>query len=430
MRAALAGLCVLAFGCGSEDPPPSVDPPAAPDQNDPAYTVEAKAWYLVGNELTPGGDTFHAEIDGAAGFVDAWVNGAPGVRLVRDGSHFTLDADIASLAPGDYDVLFAADGSDTAFAKFTLHRSHPYYVFVSTDWDFSDPSDMANEFQDRMHAEHPGIKVTNFVGPYTFTDDTVVDDAREAELVAWVKHERDDFGDEIGLHIHPYCNFVDTTGVTCDTVDKLAPDSDNTGYTVGLFAYGHDDMLTLLQAADALFVQAGFGKPVTFRAGAWSASADTLRALADDGFVADTSALNWIHIEEWNHFGAGTLFSWNRDNWSTITDTSQPYYPNETDQQSSDEPTISMLEVPDNGVMVDYVSVDEMHTIFDENWDGTPLQQPTTFMMGFHPSANLTDADMSRVDGLLDVTDQYLAQDGNGPVVYEVLKNMPIVFSR
>jgi hypothetical protein len=32
--------------------------------------------------------------------------------------------------------------------------------------------------------------------------------------VDWLKHQRDAFGDEIGVHIHPYCNFVDTTTVT------------------------------------------------------------------------------------------------------------------------------------------------------------------------------------------------------------------------
>src|SRR5690348_670896 len=134
MRAALACLCLMAFGCGSEDPPPNVDPPAAPDQNDPAYSIEGGTWYLVGNDLTPGGDTLNLTVVAPEGvhYVDAWVNGAPGVRLVRDADFWELHADIGSLPAGDYDVLFAADGSDTAFARWTFHRSHPYYVFVST----------------------------------------------------------------------------------------------------------------------------------------------------------------------------------------------------------------------------------------------------------------------------------------------------------
>jgi hypothetical protein len=206
--------------------------------------------------------------------------------------------------------------------------------------------------------------------------------------------------------------------------------TDTTGYTVGLWAYGEADFGTLLTAADQLFVDAGLGKPVTFRAGGWTATIETLRALADDGFVADTSALNWARMEEWDSPFGGTLYSWNMEHWAPIGDTSQPYYPSEGDILSSDYTALSILEVPDNAIMADYVSVGEMTDIFDENWDGTPLAAPTTFMMGFHPSENLGGENMARVDGLLDLTDQHLASNGEGPVVYEVLKNMPAVFSR
>ena len=47
--------------------------------------------------------------------------------------------------------------------------------------------------------------------------------------------------------------------------------------------------------------------------------------------------------------------------------------------------TSAMLEVPDNGVMIDYVSIAEMNAIFDANWDGAPFAAPKTLMMGFHP---------------------------------------------
>ena len=60
--------------------------------------------------------------------------------------------------------------------------------------------------------------------------------------------------------------------------------------------------------------------------------------------------------------------------WAPIGDTSQPYYPNMNDALSPTAPTLSLLEVPDNGIMVDYVSVEEMQDIFAANWDGTPLE--------------------------------------------------------
>jgi hypothetical protein len=117
-------------------------------------------------------------------------------------------------------------------------------------------------------------------------------------------------------------------------------------------------------------------------------------------------------------------------NWSMIGATSQPYYPNDGDPQSDASPTLEILEVPDNGSMVDYVSFDEMSGIIDLNWDGNALHAPTTFMMGYHPAMGTSGEDKTRVDALLDYADTLLASKGDGPVVYEVLKNMPVVFPR
>jgi hypothetical protein len=433
MRAAIALLFGFGLlpGCGAGDSGPSVDPPAAPAENDPRFEITGVlGWYLVGNDLTPGGDALEAEIhapDGT-GAVDAWIDGAAGVRLDAHDGVFTLAGDIAALLPGEHEVLFAADGADTAFARLVFQRSHPLYVFVSTDWDYSEPSDRALDFQVRMHFEHPEMRVTNFVGPYTFTDDVAVPDSREQEIVDWLVSERDEHDGEIALHIHPYCNFVEYAGVTCNTDESTVHDTDTSGYTIGLWAYGETDFGTLLAAADQLFMDHGLGKPVTFRAGGWTATIETLRALADHGYVADTSALNWARLDEW--IGDGTLYSWNMEHWGPIGDTSQPYYPNDGDILSGGDPTLSILEVPDNAIMADYVSVEEMTDILDQNWDGTALDEPTTYMMGYHPSGNLPSDTAARVDGLLDVTDEHLASAGEGPVVYEVLKNMPAVFSR
>jgi hypothetical protein len=150
---------------------------------------------------------------------------------------------------------------------------------------------------------------------------------------------------------------------------------------------------------------------------------DTLKALAAKGYVADTSALNWARLEEWR--GNGNLYTWNMENWSTMGDTSQPYYPNTTDKQSGAAPTVPILEVPDNAIMVDYVSVLEMKEIFGKNWPGPALTEPRTFMMGFHPAPSMS-VEFRRLDGILD-HDMYRASV-SGPVVYARLRDMPAVW--
>jgi hypothetical protein len=92
------------------------------------------------------------------------------------------------------------------------------------------------------------------------------------------------------------------------------------------------------------------------------------------------------------------------------------------------ESSIAMLEVPDNGVMIDYLDVPKMNGIFDANWDKTPLAAPRTLMMGFHPAPSMSAAEYSRVDQFLDYADMYLASRDLGPVVYIALRDVVPAF--
>jgi hypothetical protein len=394
--------------------------------------ITNRQWYLVGNTVTPGHDDLGIEVSARPGTdtIDVWVAGRPGQRMVEQDGLFVATIDIADLPAGTHDLLFAADGDTTAFAKLPLQRTHPYYVLMTTDWDFADPSTQALDRQDQMHADHPELKLTHFAGPYTFTDPTITE-TRRGELAAWLIGQRDTFGDEIGLHIHPYCNFVESAGLTCITDQSTVYPTDDTGYTIKVSAYGETDFATLLAHADTLFMARGLGKPTTFRAGGWTASIETLRALEATGYIADTSALNWKRLEEWQGLGTGELYRWNMENWAPIDDDSQPYYPNQDDILADIDPTLALLEVPDNGIMVDYVSVAEMEYIFAQNWDGvTPLLAPTTLMMGFHPADTFGQGEHNRINGILTHADQFRASQGWGPVVYATLNQMPAVFPR
>lgn len=421
---------IAALGCGGF-PDPSHTPPDPPPVNDPEYVVHGVSpWWVIGDAATPSDDlmTIRVEVPGGTDFVDAWVGDLAPVRLAKqpDGQ-FGIQVEVTSLPAGTYDVLLAANGASTAFARLPLYRSAPYYVLVTTDWDFSDPGDMANAYQDQMHRDHPELRITHFVGPYTFTD-PVVTPARQAQLVTWLVDKRDRFHDELGLHIHPYCNFVTDAGLTCITDQSTvytAPD--DTGYTIKLGAYGRTQFGLLLDHAISLFQQNGLDRPRTFRAGGWTATIETIQALADKGFIADTSALNWARIEEWQ---GKELYRWNMEHWNPIGDTSQPYWPNETAVLEHTAPTLPVLEVPDNGVMIDYVTLAEMNGIFDANWHGQPLTAPITLTMGFHPATpGFTEAEYLRVNGFLKYADLHLANRHLGPVVYTTLHDVVPAFS-
>ncbi len=425
MRIVYALTALALVGCGGF-PPPDSTPPAAPAENDPAFAVFGAGWHLVGNAATPSQDTMSLQVYFPEGtdFVDVWVAGLPVQRLTESAGTFVGDVDIAGLPIGSHDLLLAANGSDTAFAKLAVERSAPYYVLVTTDWDFADPGDMVIDYQNKLHVDHPEMRITHFVGPYTFTDPLVMA-PRQQVLVDWLLEQRDGHRDEIGLHIHPYCNFVESAGLTCVTDQSTTMATDPSGYTIKVGAYNRQEFGTLLDHAAELFEQHGLNRPKTFRAGGWTATVDTLNALADKGFTADTSALNWARIEEWE---GKELYRWTMENWAPIGDTSQPYFPSQTDVLTSSAPTMTLLEVPDNGVMIDYVSLEEMNGLFDSNWNGQPLPAASTLMMGFHPSTGFSKYEGERVDQFLDYSDSHLATKHTGPVVYITLDELSAAY--
>jgi hypothetical protein len=234
-------------------------------------------------------------------------------------------------------------------------------------------------------------------------------------------------GDEIGLHIHPYCNFVTVAGVTCRTSPSFAYASDSTGYTVILASYTSDELAKMFAKATELFTAHGLPQPRTFRAGGWTADLHVLQALADAGHVADTSAVNWARLEEWEGRPGAQLYPWNRDHWNPIGNTSQPYYPSQTDVLADAAPHLPILEVPDNGALVDYVTGQEMIDIFHANFSGDALPAPRIYSIGYHP-VDFSEDFFSRIDTALAEVDHHLASDDLGPVIYARVSDLPKVW--
>jgi hypothetical protein len=431
--ATFVSLLLAGSGCGGTVVPIPDHPPGAPSKADEAgFTVEGpRSWYLVGNQLTPGDDLLEVAVEAAEPIqvVDLWLDRQFAARGHATGGRVELAIDIENLAPGEHEILLAADGAEFAFAQRFFRRSHPLYVVVSNDWDTADNGDPMLERQERLHERHPSLLLTHFVGPYTFTDPSV-SSARRQFLVDWVSDLRDREGDEIGLHIHPYCNFVEHAGVTCRTASSFARSTgDPTGYTVFLGSYSESEFTVLLEHAIDLFEAAGLGRPTSFRAGGWTLEPATMRALAATGFVADTSAANWARMEEWADNPGATLFQWNREHWFPIAETSQPYYPSTTDLLATASPRVPVLEVPDNGLLVDYVSGGEMIEMFQDNLGSGILSSPRVYSIGYHPP-NFSETFFARMDEALGEIDRNLRDSDLGPVVYARLSDLVHVWPR
>lgn len=405
---------------------PAAPPEPPPDDSLASAVTLSRTWNLVPNDLTPGHSSLDWTVDPPADVSSAvvWLD-----DVQVDGPALTGAVDLADLAPGRYQLLFADEGAEQAFASRSFFVTHPLYVLISVDWDRADTPDGELDWQDQLHADHPALRLTHFVGPWTFTEPEMTVD-RMALLVDWLLANEADFADEIGLHIHPYCSFVETTSVPCRTEPSFVyEEGDETGYTILSAAYTEAEYTELALAADDIFADNGLPKPTSYRAGGWTADEGTLRALAAAGHVADTSAVHWRLLEEWEDDWNNVLWSWNAEHWENIDATSQPYYPSEDDADVAGEPSIPILEVPDNAALADYALAEEVIAVLEANWDGGALPEPRVLSYGYH---NRTSGVMwtyrDRVEGALDHVDQHLAVDDAGPLVYGTLSEMPRVW--
>ena len=426
-------LVFLAFvACADPgEPPVDENEPSEPAKEDDTrfQVAGANSWYLAGNALTPGQDKLDFTVSGPATVVDLWIDGRYTKRAYKSGGKFTFSIDIKSLPVGSHRALLAADGANVAFKALPFKKSHPLYVVVSNDWDDPDHPDDKLERQERLHARHPAMTITHFVGPYTFTDPSV-SPARRKLLVDWVNKYAAQ-GDEVGLHVHPWCNFVTNAGVTCRTSPSFAyANGDTTGYTVILASYTRAELDKIFKRANELFVQNGLPKPTSFRAGGWTANEDVLASLGVNGHVTDSSGCNWSRMEEWQNHAGAQLYPWNKEHWSSIDETSQPYFPSANDMQADAAPHLPILEVPDNGQLVDYVTGNEMIEMLDSNWPQRgALTTPVTYSIGYHP-VSFSESFFQRLDQALTEIDKHLAKEGKGPIVYVNMSDLPKVYKR
>jgi len=380
--------------------------------------IIARKWALLDSKLSGKPSTLQVNITAPASINELQValDGEKPVFVSRSASstQFSINLPIDGTRIGARKILVAKKNSESSIAVANVNISHPLLVVVSTDWDDSRFDHTFDQRMVNLHVNHPSLKVTHFFGPYHFTDPQV-SQARKNELVAWVRQQRTTFGDEIGLHLHGWCHFINTTGVPCRTKETFYRD-DGSGYTTIIASYSRSEMTTILQKSLEVFAANNLGRPRSFRSGGWTANATTLQALADTGFEIDSSAVPPNFISSWK---GAPLYDWLVQNWTGILPTSQPYIPSRNQPtKSAQGDAIPILEVPDNGALVDYMKARDMIAVLEQNQpNNTPLASPTLFQVGYHPPSFST-AFFNELNTTLAVVDNRLYKNDTGPAIY------------
>ena len=410
---------------------PTIRIPAAPEINDPAFSVSGlRAWYLIGDSLTHGHDSISISVQTGESvdridlFIDSlWI----GMLRRHNDTLFNTEISLDSIGAGQHTLLLSADNAQIAFVRMRFNRSAPMYVTVSNDWEnpVSEDFDSNLVLARILHQRHPDLVITYFVGPYFFTDPRVPEERRQW-IASFLREMRDEYGDEIGLHIHPWCSLVQTAGITCKTDGSFndgAPDT--TGYAISCLRYSEAEFTTLLRTTDSIFLHYELDKPTSFRAGAWMCGPPMLGALAATGFTVDASGCNIGRLDE---LAGSMMVDLLTPLWPNSSDTSQPYYPSVNSGAAFTPSALPILEVPDNGTLADYVTGAEMIDIFNRNRSRSALSKPRMCSIGYHVD-NL-NAFSDRIERALAHIDYYLASSDLGPVVFARMSDCTKVWRR
>ena len=318
--------------------------------------------------------------------------------------------DVTGLLPGSYHVgVTVADSGLTGGSDpITFHVSYAFYHVWTIDWEGSYVAKAPYLDSLGALADRHGMPMTQLFNPRIYTLPGMPEWQRSA-MTQWVKDRAAFKGDEIGLHLHMYYDFVLNAGLTPLTSPQWGSRSD--GYDVPFTAYDYQQSLTLVDFAVHLFQMRGLGTPASFRGGGCFADEDNLKAVSDRGFL-DTSGSTL------SYFGSLPL------PWSLST-TSQPYYPCASDQNVSGcgegDYNLALLEIPDNLGISD--GTEDKSQEFDLNYAGQPLDAVRVGVLVSHDHSGV-GAEAALLDQYFSHTDCFTHSSNQGAVVYATLSDV------
>lgn len=425
----------------------------------PGYSWwQNQQWFLKGDGVTPTESTLELQFTEPPGITGVHVNWhcvrgylktlatgairylgtsavAAGNEVCGNGStclrKIQFDVGTADLAPGNYEVLLAADDQNTTFARRAFKVSAPLYLILSTDWDFPNSYGQCSgqsitDWMDSLRGR-PGFAFSHFVGAYMWQGETGA--ALSPAIEQWLLCRSGRLPssgtcsppaspDEIGVHVHGHkaelLNYVPlpscclsscaagTPATNCapPTIACVAPavcphvnerpayadnwDTDASGYAQLLRAFGSEELVEILNYSSRVLVRHGFAQPTSIRAGGWSSGPNVLAV-----FPSTTRyGLNALGALEVLGTGAYTVDSSAVPPDSVCTDPPDRFCKRLKDGAGlsstttpASQPYISggTLVVPDNGALVDYRYSSEIATDLAAVFTGEPLATPRVY---------------------------------------------------
>lgn len=382
VRQALAGPLLFLYGCA-----PRIDPPKDPASILLLDTSSPDVWRQIDRITIPTSSFQRGLIECKRYAANGRGVAITVVRVTPVAAPFAVRCrifvrSVKTPQRNSGEILGRADariGRELAAPSADAVRPALIAVVVTVDWEGTDIREENLVAMEKFLARHPKVRLTHFLNASYYTKPNAdSDDVTEAmrRVIG-----RDD---EVGLHLHGWRRLFEAAGVRFrggpmfwGGALTLADCAADCGHEVPITVYSQAELQRVIRLSIDILVANGFGRPTSFRAGGWLASAAVRAAIANEGFVSDHSAVPWPFLAQ--ELAGTPLLSMVRALWKNTTPTSQPY------SISAGRHTI--VEIPDNGALADYVTSEEMLRVFDEailafQNEGAHVEQVVS--IGFH----------------------------------------------
>ncbi|WP_163835393.1 polysaccharide deacetylase family protein [Spartinivicinus ruber] len=263
----------------------------------------------------------------------------------------------------------------------TVSAQGKVIAIVSVDWEGRTLETENLQAMQAFREDYPHVGLLQFLNTAYYTKPNANHQAITQAIRSVLKPN-----DEHGLHIHAWRSLVEAAGVNFRTEPNWSYPGPITlnnchltgdcGHNVPISAYTYYELRDLIQFSSLTLLNAGFDYPISFRAGGWMAAPHVINALSAEGFQFDSSAAAPILLKgrRWSD----RLYNWLNELWGNINTVSQPYFigPSEA----------PLWELPDNGILADYITGKEMLTVLKRNvkkWRQNP-DKNVYISIGFH----------------------------------------------
>jgi len=271
---------------------------------------------------------------------------------------------LAAFAPGC--ASETDDGS--AAGEDDLARGGKMQLVVTVDWEGRDLREDNLRAMENLRTRFPQVKIVHFLNAAYYTKDL----ANAADATARINRPLRP-GDEKALHIHGWKRLFEKAGarfVSSPTFwgTSISPNSreclEDCGHEVPISLYSTDELRKVVRFSLDTLERNGFGRAKSFRCGGWMAKQSVRDAIAAEGIKYEHSAVPTVFLQP--KLASYPVYGWLSELWQGTTSLSQPYRISANAGDAGGVPK-QLVEVPDNGALADYVSVQQMVDVFHAN---------------------------------------------------------------